>query len=156
MLLWLMLHPNVVTLQSIINSWLNWNKSLEATDLKFLLSPAINLEVKSLKILKLFANGHLIIIKQSFLFLRKCKWMEAVLILFSAILSSLQSKIQFHGILTNFWFQVMENLLNMPLQNKQNLSIFKRKSKDFSNDSYFNFKLNLFQFIAYFYNNLFL
>jgi hypothetical protein len=68
----------------------------------------------------------------------------------------LQSKIQFHGILTNFWFQVMENLLNMPLQNKQNLSIFKRKSKDFSNDSYFNFKLNLFQFIAYFYNNLFL
>jgi hypothetical protein len=51
---------------------------------------------------------------------------------------------------------VMENLLNMPLQKKQNLSIFKRKSKDFSNDSYFNFKLNLFQFIAYFYNNFFL
>jgi len=103
-------------------------------DLKSLHSPAINLEAKSLKILKLYANGHLIPTKLSSQFSKKSKLMEETLTQFSTILNYLLSKIPFHGILTNFWSQVMESSLNMPLLSKQNQLILQKKYKDFSND----------------------
>lgn len=133
LLLW-MLPQNVVTLLSIINSLLSWNKSLEVMDLKSLLSHAISLEAKSQKILKLCANGHLIPTKLISQFSKKSKLMEEMLIQSSTISNYLLSKIPFHGILTNFWSQAMESSLSMPLLSKQNQLILQKKSKDFSND----------------------
>ena len=137
LLLW-MSPQNVVTLLSIINSLLSWNKSLEVMDLKSLHSPAINLEAKSLKILKLYANGHLIPTKLNSQFSKKSKLMEETLTQSSTILNYLLSKIPFHGILTNFWSQAMESSLSMPLLSKQNQLILQKKFKDFSNDNIYS------------------